>query len=604
MNQKKAILSLDNVSLSLGSQEILKNQSIHVYERAKICLVGKNGCGKSTFMNLLRGKMEPDEGKIWQHPASKIAYLPQNYMNFGAETLLDHMLSERGHLGTLSPHEAEAALEMVGLSEEMPLNTLSGGQRKRADLAYVLSSKPDVLLMDEPTNHLDVEMIEWLEGYLSSYNGAVLVISHDRRFLEAVSKEVFWMQNGQIRRSPKGFKYFEEWREKYQSEKEKEISRLEKKIELETNRRITARRKQNRLRLENKEEMTKDLQAKKGTAQVEAHCIRNLQIEGEPSSKRQLKFTKVFYGYNETALLENVSFDLNKGQKVGIIGPNGTGKTTLLKLILDKIQPQSGLIHRSASLKIALYDQMRSALDPHGTIKSVLCANGGDTVEVGGRRMNITTYLKMFFRDVNILNQPISSLSGGEASRVLLAKTLSTSCNLMILDEPTNDLDLESIRSLERILSEAGCSIILISHDRALLDAVVDRTLVLQNKTVTICAGGYSDALSQLKFFQKKKPSPGVGKSKIEPAQRTEKSKNFSYKHKYELQNLPKKIQKLEGHLESLNGLLSDENLYQKDPKKFDKVSQDFEVAKNLLSKLESRWLELEVRREEAGEEL
>jgi len=489
-------------NLSFADKTVLSSLELYVYPGDKICLVGRNGSGKSSLMKVIAGEYELDSGELFKDPIANIGYLKQDVITETNYSIYEFVLE-----GVKNPEEnrylADIILEKLQINGDLKLKNCSGGQIRRAFLAKTLVDQPDILLLDEPTNHLDITVIEWLEEYVKSYSGAVVCISHDRAFQENTTNKVWWIDRAELRKSNKGFKHYDQWREEIIAEEEATLRKMTRKLEMEKdwlNTGVTARRKRNQKRLANLHKLRDSLrthQAKLRDAKTK------LQIELNQEAKKTqfiIEAENISFNYESKNIFHNFSFKVKKGEKIGVIGPNGSGKSTLIKILTKDLTPIEGKVKHGANLEITYFDQYRTELNKDHTIKLTLCPNRGDQVFLKNQTMHVAGYLKNFMFDPRILNDKVSTLSGGEANRLLLAKALISPGNFLILDEPTNDLDTDSLEMLLEILAEYDGTLMIVSHDRDFLERLVTRTLVFTGDTIVDLYGGYED---YLKYYKK-----------------------------------------------------------------------------------------------------
>jgi ATP-binding cassette subfamily F protein uup len=594
------LIQLKDIALTFGGTPLLTGVELSVSPAERVCLIGRNGSGKSTLLKIAAGLVEADSGSRFVQPGATIRYLPQEPDFAGHATTLAYV--EAG-LGPGDDHyAARYLLEQLGLNGDKNPENLSGGEARRAALARVLAPSPDILLLDEPTNHLDLPTIEWLEGELDSRRNALVLISHDRRFLTNLSRATAWLDRGQIREIDRGFAAFESWRDEVLFEEEREQHKLDRKIVNEEHwlrYGVSGRRKRNVKRLGNLfalREQRKNYRFAAGSANLAA-------AEAEKSGRLVIEAKNVGKTYGERKIVENFSIRIQRGDRVGIVGPNGAGKTTLVNLLTGADQPDSGSVRLGANLEMATLDQHRESLDPKSTLAEALTGGRGDHVMVGGKPKHVVSYMEDFLFAREQMRTPLEVLSGGERGRLMLARALAKPSNLLVLDEPTNDLDLETLDVLEEMLGDYEGTVILISHDRDFLDRVVTSVIAPDGKGQWIeYAGGYSDMLAQrgsdLKRDEVKAPPTEKKEPKAAgPAPASKRRLNFNEKHA--LETLPKTIAKLQADIAKQQRLLDDPNLYAKDRKKFEDVSTAIAKAQTELAAAEDRWLELEVLREE-----
>lgn len=592
-------LQLKDIKFSIGTTVLFRKVDLAVEPRARICLVGRNGCGKSTLMRLMVGLMEADEGDVSIQPGTRITYMPQE-PSFPPESTALEYVSSQDHV---SPYQAKSLLDDLGVAYDKKLDNLSGGEARRVSLAYALVNEPDILLLDEPTNHLDVETIEWLEGQLKSFRGSVVMISHDRAFLSNTTKTTLWLDEGIIRRLNQGYGAFEEWSAKLLEEEAKANIKSDRLIEAETEWSrggISARRKRNQGRLARLGELR----------EMRAQQIRSLKLgrieasTSDISSKAIIDAHNISKSYDGRCLINDFSTLIVRGDRIGIIGPNGTGKTTLLKMLIGDLKPDTGSVKISKRLMPVYLDQNRSKLDPSKTLLETLCPQGGDMVQVMGKSKHVMAYIKEFLFDPAQLRGPVSVLSGGEKNRLLLALSLAQDSNLLILDEPTNDLDMDTLDRVQDMLAAYDGTLIIVSHDRAFLDNVVTSTIVMEGDGTTIeYAGGYEDYLAQKRggMAQKQSIQTNLKDKKTETvsAQPAVKPKKLTFKDQYALTHLPKQIQELSDKIAAYETALNNPDLYSNGAEKAHQIAESLNEAKALKDDLEHQWLDLEMRREE-----
>ncbi len=615
------ILSLRDTALSFGNKLLFRGLSIFVSRGDRLALVGLNGTGKSTLMKCLAGQIEPDGGERFVQPGTTIALVPQELTIPEGLRLADWICEAdtsirdgvRGGIAPLASHEAEAALVRFGLDPERRGEGLSGGEARRAALARAFARMPDVLLLDEPTNHLDIAAIESLEADLKAYPGAVILISHDRAFLEATATATLWLQRRMILRMDKPFSQFESWSEEILAREIKEAEKLNRKIDRETHwlhRGVTARRKRNQGRLER----LKGLRAARRDRQIGQKKVGMGAAEGPPASQLVadvVRIAKSFPSEGQGAsrcLIEEFSTRIMRGDRVGLLGPNGSGKTTLLRILLGELAPDSGRVKLGRRTEIAYFDQARRDLDPAETPWSFLCPEGGDRIEVRGATRHVVGYLKQFLFDEDDARAPIATLSGGQRNRLMLARILAQPSNVLVLDEPTNDLDMDTLDTLQETLSAYDGTLIVVSHDRDFLDQLVTSLIVLEGEgRVVEYIGGYRDYLRQRRAMPKPlapdrngAPSgvaapPFGSRDAAAPKPRPAK---LSYKDVRALETLPGDIAKLERAIAALEQDLADPDFFNRAPEAFASAARRLEESRQRLDALETLWLELEERRE------
>jgi ABC transport system ATP-binding/permease protein len=596
------LIQLKDIALTFGGTPLLTGVELSVSPAERVCLIGRNGSGKSTLLKIAAGLVEPDSGTRFVQPGATIRYLPQEPDFAGHATTFAYV--EAGLGPGDDRYAARYLLEQLGLNGDESPGNLSGGEARRAALARVLAPSPDILLLDEPTNHLDLPTIEWLEGELDGRRSALVLISHDRRFLTNLSRATAWLDRGQIRDIDRGFAAFESWRDEVLAEEEREQHKLDRKIVNEEHwlrYGVSGRRKRNVKRLGNLfalREQRKNYRGASGNANLAA-------AEAEKSGRLVIEAKNIGMAYGERKIVENFSIRIQRGDRVGIVGPNGAGKTTLVNLLTGADSPDSGSVRLGANLEMATLDQHRESLDPKSTLAEALTGGRGDHVMVGGKPKHVVSYMEDFLFAREQMRTPLEVLSGGERGRLMLARALAKPSNLLVLDEPTNDLDLETLDVLEEMLGDYEGTVILISHDRDFLDRVVTSVIAPDGDGQWIeYAGGYSDMLAQrgsdLKRDEVKAPAVEKKEAKAAaPALAPPPKRRLNFNEKHALETLPKTIAKLQEEIAEHQRLLDDPNLYAKDRKKFEEVSTAIAKAQQELAAAEDRWLELEVLREE-----
>ncbi|WP_416799488.1 ABC-F family ATP-binding cassette domain-containing protein [Ciceribacter azotifigens] len=603
------ILKLDNIFLSFGGTPLLSGANLQVEPGDRICLVGRNGSGKSTLLKIAAGLVEPQSGEIFRHPSATVRYLEQAPDFDGYETVQAY--AEAGLGPGDDPYRVAYLLEHLGLSGQEDPRSLSGGEARRAALARVLAPEPDILLLDEPTNHLDLPTIEWLEGELQKSRSALVLISHDRRFLEKVSTATVWLDRGTARRLNRGFGDFEEWRDKVLEEEEIEQHKLGKAIEREEHwlrYGVTARRKRNMRRLGQLQAMRADYRGHRGPqGTVQANLA-----DARESGKLVIEAERITKTYGERTIVAPFSIRVHRGDCIGLVGPNGAGKTTLLKILTGQLKPDSGTVKLGTNLEIAVLDQKREDLNPDDTLAHYLTDGRGENLLVNGEQRHVTGYMKDFLFQPEQARTPIRNLSGGERARLMLARIMARPSNLLILDEPTNDLDIETLDLLQEIVAGYSGTVILVSHDRDFLDRTVTSTIAPADPEQPDgrwieFAGGYSDMLAQRKGAEeerrraartdKGKVQEGDTKSSEETAPKNK--AKLSYKQKFALENLPKEIAKAEGEIAVREAKMADPGLFSRDAATFNRLAIEVEKLRGDLTRMEEEWLELEMLREE-----
>jgi ATP-binding cassette subfamily F protein uup len=596
------LLLIQNVALTFGGTPLIERATLSVEAGERLCLVGRNGSGKSTLLKIAAGLVAPDSGQRFLQPGTTLRYLPQEPDLGGFATTRAYV--EAGLAPGDDPYRAGYLLEQLGLTGEEDPARLSGGEARRAALARLLAPEPDIILLDEPTNHLDLPAIEWLESELASLRSALVLISHDRRFLERLSRATVWLDRGVTRRLDKGFGAFESWRDTVLEEEERDRQKLDRRIAQENDWMrygVTARRKRNQGRLR----VLNALRQERRDARRAVGDVRMTVGEGEVSGKLVIEARGVSKNYGDTPIVRDFSIRIARGDRIGIVGRNGAGKTTLINLLTGLLPPDTGVIRLGANLAMASLDQRRAALDPNVTLRDALTGGGSDSVMVGGTPKHVMSYMKDFLFTPEQANMPIGMLSGGERGRLMLARALAQPSNLLVLDEPTNDLDLETLDLLEEMLAAYAGTVLLVSHDRDFLDRTVTSVLMAEgNGRWQDYAGGYSDMLAQ-----RGAGVEPVGASRPAPRSRpagdpTESSRQqvrpkLSFKDKHALDTLPDRMAALERDIAKLKAVLDDPDLYARDPARFTKATEMLAHAESELAAAEEEWLRLELLREE-----
>lgn len=589
-------------NLSFGDKTVLSEIEGYIYPGDRICLVGRNGSGKSSLMKVIFGDYELDNGEFFKDPAIKIDYLKQDMKNIPDSTIYDYVLSS-----FKNPDEhkylADIILKNLQIDGNLQLGHCSGGQVRRSLLAKALIQEPEILLLDEPTNHLDISAIEWLEDYVKGYKGSIICISHDRAFLSNTTNKVWWIDRGELRRSNRGFKYYDEWREEVINEEESILRNMNRKLESERDwlgTGVTARRKRNQRRLANLHRLRDQLRVHQQKLSSAKAKIQIELIEEAKKTKFILEAENINYSYSNRDIIKNFSIKVKKGEKIGIIGPNGSGKTTLIKLLTGELLPNEGKVKHGTNLDITYFDQHRSELNPDHTIQKTLCPSGGDQIFLKNKTMHVAAYVKNFMFDPKIINDKVSTLSGGEANRLLLAKALINPGNLLILDEPTNDLDMDSLEMLQELLAEYDGTLFIVSHDRDFLEKLVTRTLVFTQDKVIDLYGGYEDYLKYYAVNQK----PTINNNKDKAERVSDKpiatdslipsAGKLSYKYQRLSEVLPLEIEALEVKINKIENDMMAADLYTKNPEKFYKLNEELSKAKASLDEKIMQWLEIE----------
>jgi ATP-binding cassette subfamily F protein uup len=592
------LLTLQNVFLTFGGTPLLEGSELLIHEGERIALVGRNGSGKSTLLKIAAGLVEADTGAPIMQSGTTTRYLPQEPDLSGYATTLDYV--EAGLTDGDENYRALYLLNELGLDgTENPAN-LSGGEARRAALARAIAPEPDILFLDEPTNHLDLPTIEWLERELLSMRSAFVLISHDRAFLERLTGATIWIDRGVTRRINEGFASFEAWRDKVLEEEETERHKLDRKIVREEHwlrYGVTARRKRNIRRLDGLHALRdkrRNLRQRTGSVDMQA-------AEAESSGKRVIEAKNLFKAYESRSIVSDFSVQINRGDRVGIVGPNGAGKTTLVKLLTGQMEPDSGSIRLGANLEMLTLDQKREQLDDTQSLKDVLTGGLGDMLMVGDQQRHVVSYMKDFLFTPEQAGTAVGRLSGGERARAMLARALAKPSNLLVLDEPTNDLDLDTLDLLQELIADYSGTVILVSHDRDFLDRTVTSTLTSDGDGHwQDYPGGYSDMLRQRgKRPEKQSATKATSRKTSKPAGTPRNKPKLSFNQQHALKTLPAEIEKLGASISAFEKLVADPDLFNKDPDKFNKAIKGLEAAQQELTEKEEQWLELEMLREE-----
>ncbi|WP_298969769.1 ATP-binding cassette domain-containing protein [uncultured Roseobacter sp.] len=592
------LLQLNEISLTFGGDPVFEDLSLVVQPGDRVALVGRNGSGKSTLMKVMAGLVEPDSGEVVPGPGVSVGYMEQDPDLSGFETLGD--FAAHG----LEPSEmylVERAGEGLKFDPARPVETASGGERRRAALARLMAGSPDLMLLDEPTNHLDIEAIAWLEEELKQSRKGYIIISHDRAFLRALTRATLWVDRGAVRRQEKGFADFEAWRDQVWAEEDSQRHKLNRKIKAEARwavEGISARRKRNQGRVR----ALQDLRAER-SAQINRQGTAAMALDAGPKSGRKvIEAMGISKTFGEKSILKPFSLTVQRGDRIALVGPNGVGKTTLLNMLIGREAPDAGTVKLGTNLELALFDQARAQLDPEMSLWDSLTGDPdmrvsgkADQVMVRGTPKHVVGYLKEFLFDEAQARAPVRALSGGEKARLLLAKIMARPSNLLVLDEPTNDLDVETLDLIQELLGTYDGTVLLVSHDRDFLDRVAATTIAMEGDgRATVYAGGWSDYIRQrgqddfAGSVTKQKSSGGAGRPK------TAQTSGLSFTEKHRLDALPAEIERLEAEIAKLEELLSDPGLFTDHPVKFQKATDALVARHELLSAAEEEWLALE----------
>ena len=595
------LIQLNNISLTFGENSVFSNVNLVVNRADRIALVGRNGCGKSTLMKVLAGLLEADSGSRIMSPGTNLSYMEQDpdMRKFG--TLGDYASSS---LTSNETYKLEAFSNGLKLNLSSPVVSASGGEKRRASLAKLLAEEPEIMLLDEPTNHLDIEAIFWLEAELRRVKSAFIMISHDRAFLRALSKSTIWIDRGETRRQNKSFEAFEDWRDRLWEEEDLARHKLDQKIKTEARwavEGISGRRKRNMGRVRALKSLRSDR-----SSQIIRQDVASMVLEANTKSGKQtIVANKISKSFKSNQIITDFSLKVASGDKIAIVGPNGAGKTTLLNLLTGKIKPDKGTVKLGTNVLTAIFDQNREVLNLNSTLWESLTDSSetevigkGDFVNVRGTPKHVVGYLKDFLFSENQLRSPVSSLSGGEKARLVLARIMAKESNLLVLDEPTNDLDIETLDLLQELIAEYDGTVLLVSHDRDFIDRVATTTIAINKNEVVVYAGGWTDYLAQVgnqlasEESEQKKIVKVKNINNLKP--KKERLEGLTFTQAHRLKALPENIEKIENEIIKLTELLSDPDLFLKDSKKFSKLSLYLVERQELLSELEDEWLNLE----------
>ena len=583
------ILSFENLGLVQGEGWLFRGLDIHVGPRDRLALIGRNGAGKTTLLKCLAGMIDTDEGLRKIVPGTRVVMVEQDPDMSRHATLEDWVMAGEG---APEPYQAAAIAGQIGIDLARPTATASGGERRRAAIVRALAQEPDVLLLDEPTNHLDLGAIEWLEEWLGRFKGAFVAISHDRTFLARLTKSCLWLDRGAVRRAEIGFGGFDAWTEAVYAEEERAADKLDAKLKLELHwlqRGVTARRRRNQGRLAKLKEMRATRAAMLGPPGAAKLGLARDDVK----TKVVIDAEHVFKSYDQRPIIKDFSLRITRGDRIGLVGANGAGKTTLLKLLTGEIKADEGKVTLAKTLDGIIIDQQRKLMSPEKRVRDVL-AHGGDWIEVRGSKKHIKGYLKEFLFDPALADAPIASLSGGERSRLLLAREFAREANLLVLDEPTNDLDLETLDLLQEVIADYEGTVLIVSHDRDFLDRTVTVTLGLDGSgRVDVVAGGYEDwekrrrAPPPARQREASKPTPQS------PAVAAKASQKLSYRDQRDLDRLPGEIERIEREISEAEQVLHDPDLYLRSPDKFAALSARIARLRAEKHAAEERWLEV-----------
>lgn len=594
------LLQLNDISLTFGGDPVFSELSLVIKPGDRLALVGRNGSGKSTLLKVMAGLVEVDSGERVLSPGNSVGYMEQEPSMEGCETLGDFAV---GQLGESEMWRIESVAEGLKFDPDTRVRDASGGERRRAALAKIIAEEPALMLLDEPTNHLDIEAIAWLEDRLAETRAAYVVISHDRAFLRRLTTGTLWIDRGLVRRYERGFDGFEEWRDTVWAEEDEQRHKMDRKIKAEARwavEGISARRKRNQGRV-------RALQALRAerAGQIRREGTAAMALESGPKSgKRVIEAEAISKAYDDKTICGDFSIKIQRGDRVAFVGPNGVGKTTLIEMLTGKTQPDAGKVVLGTNLEMAVFDQRRAALDPDMSLWESLTGDSdmrvsgrADQVLVRGQPRHVVGYLKDFLFDESQARAPVRSLSGGEKARLLLAKLMARPSNLLVLDEPTNDLDIETLDLLQEILDDYDGTVLLVSHDRDFLDRVATTTVAMEGRgRIVVHAGGWSDYAPKRQLAEESvgaayRPSSNTAKVDVK-----QKVANLSFTEKHRLEELPDLISRLEAEIAKLSELLSDATLFTREPVKFRKATQALAERQERLSSAEEEWLALEER--------
>jgi len=581
-----ATLSYEDLGLVQGEGWLFRHLDVHIRPRDRLALIGRNGAGKTTLLKSLAGLIDTDEGRRTTVPGSRVVLLEQDPA-MGDGSLADWVL---GGKDAPAAHEAAAIADQIALDLSRPVSTASGGERRRAAIVRAIAQDPDVLMLDEPTNHLDLAGIEWLEDWLGRFTGAFIVISHDRTFLTRLTKSCLWLDRGHLRRAEIGFGGFEVWTEKAYEEEARAAEKLDAKLAIELRwleRGVTARRRRNQGRLAKLQDMRAQRAAMIGGPGAAKLAIARDDVR----SRAVIDAEAVSKSYGDRAIIRDFTLRIQRGDRIGVVGANGAGKTTLLKLLTGELEPDAGKVTRAKTLSGIVIDQQRKLMEPTKRVRDVL-AEGGDWIDVRGTKKHIKGYLKEFLFSPELTEAPVASLSGGERSRLLLAREFAREANLLVLDEPTNDLDLETLDLLQEVIADYDGTVLIVSHDRDFLDRTVTVTLGLDGSgKVDIVAGGYEDWAKRRR--QASAPAKAKSAQAPQPDRKSQPSAKLSYKDQRDLDRLPQEIEHLEAEIAAVEDVLADANLYTRDPGRFSEMTERAAKLRGEKHMAEERWLEV-----------
>jgi len=588
------IFSLRDVDVRFGKKEIFKGLNLNIHRGNLIALVGKNGVGKTTLMKIIMGTQEIDNGELWNYPGLKVTYFTQHFeLDFSksAEEEMSKVIANDDE-----KYKIDIYCDNLNLNKTAKIKNLSGGQKRRIALAKSLIPESDIILLDEPTNHLDLECIQWLEQHLESLNRVMLCVSHDRTFLSNFTNKVFWLDRGDLKISPGGFKNFDTWSAELLDQEFRELRNRKQFVNLEVEwaqKGVKARVKRNVKRLERAKQLKDQLEKDESSYRLAIKTTKTMAIKPASDNSRFIaEFFKASIAYpnSKNKILKDISVKITKGDRIGLLGKNGTGKTTFLKTLIGELEALSGSIKLKKNLEFSYFDQLRNDLNTNKSLKEILVPNGGDYLSVQGKERHVCSYLKDFQFDPKRVNDTILSLSGGQQNRLLLSKVLANPKTGLILDEPTNDLDLETMDLLTEMLSNYKGTLLIVSHDRDFLDQTVNKILSFEGDgKIAMFLGGYSD------FLNHQSGNLVINKTvkKKEVTNKVKKIDKLSFKFKFELEIIPQEIKSIEEEISSIKNELKDSNLYISNSDRFEEITEKLSFLEADLIKKEARWLEL-----------
>lgn len=583
-----ALLSLQNIRKAFGGPLLLNDETLQIERGERICLVGRNGEGKSTLLKIIDGSIEPDAGEIIRQPGLKVRRLRQNVPNDIEQSIEDLVFQglENGHDDYESHQAVDKAISLVNLQNDLIFNQLSGGQKRRALLAQALVCEPDILVLDEPTNHLDIDSIQWLENFLLRYKGTLVFVTHDRSFLRKLATRIVELDRGNLHSWACDYDTYLKRKQRLLDGEQEQWAQFDKKLQQEEiwiRKGIKARRTRNEGRVRALEKMRDERRARR----VQSGTVNMKTVEAGMSGRKVITGKNITYDYDGSPIVADLDVEIMRGDKIGIIGPNGCGKSTLIKLLLKQLEPKTGTVEHGTKLEVAYFDQHRAVLEEDKTVAENIAVD--ETITIGNVKKHVLGYLQDFLFPPDRARSPVSVLSGGERNRLLLAKLFTKPCNVLVLDEPTNDLDVETLELLEELLASYEGTLLLVSHDRAFLNNVVSSTMVFEgNGKIGEYAGGYDDWLSQRAQVENQNSASS------KPAEKKVSTRKLTNKEREELRNLPKRIEELEAELEELQAAMTDPAFYQKPPEQIQTATARAEAIPQELEKSFERWDELE----------